>query len=680
MNLLALSGFGCFGCAVLVGALSVAAVPVPALTGEGSEEQLRLFVDAAEHGSPRAMLAIAYYNENGIGMPTNRAEAVRWYRGVLSARSGSTKDVIEAAEEGLVRLGADALQFDAASTNGNYFLGLIAAQTNRESAYLTCAILRNKLIGRTLVFTNMVAGYVQHRKDGIIKLLLDVPRELRTYDRDDFHRFRIDPSATFYFDAANSKPAAFLDREDKIVRIEGEVVTNWTWQTGGLALKGVSVEPLDKTLMEPLPEFDAENITGDGLLEYFRQQRLIRKWHYDEIQSRLAGRRLVFHNLRLSGSSGSQGEKFDSSFWIEAVPSWERVGEGDVVGSARFKLSFATDSARRFARSLVRAGSFARLHEVSGTFVKVEDPDDGWALQLKDVALVPQGADFDIGDDGKGPLPGDEIVRRIGRDFTPVAKLSLCSRFAGREIDFSSGVVTACNVDWISNSVSVVCRVAPQNRDSGRSRPMHVAFVIPSEKAMTLRRTPIVGDLVVGLKGRIMAIDDDGSQANGSLKRGLDSGTLEIEFVDGSITWKSDVAKTAGLETKPGERIVRRLGLCWSEVRQDQFLRLAQQVDGKEVAFPSGKVHNSATGPDGSVSLTVGLEDPLLGECVELTFVVASGKLAEQAAVLKYGTRLRNIRGVLKVELSRPNGWGPERKCVTLKDAFFELVPQSKVR
>lgn len=661
---------------LLATSFGLAAPLIPELPAEGAKEQLEFYVDAARHGSPRAMLALAHYNEHGIGMATNRSEALQWYRKILASPGGLSPEVLAAAEGGFARLGGATLPFDASSTTGNYFLDLLAAQTNRESAYLAARTLRHRLVGRTLVFTNLVNTYSQFGRNGRVELMLDIPDECRPPATGNPHVYNPHRSTFMtvraFFDGEDARIARLVDRFDRIVRIEGLVVTNWPWHDG-FVLKGVSLVPEDAALADPLPPFDAATITGDGLLDYFRQQRLIRKWQYAEIQSKLAGRRLTFHKLRLDGSFSSRGDKFDSTFSISAVPNWERVGEGDIAGSATFRLSFSNDSARRFARSLVQAGGFAQLSEVAGTFARVEDPNQGWALQLEDVVLVPKGADLDIADDARGPLPGDEIVRKVGLSFTPVVKLGLCSRFAGREVSFTSGVVDSCQTDWVSNTVHVVCRMVAQSSDGGCPNPLRVSFTIPAEKAKALRRTPIPGDLVVGLKGRIPSLPAaDERRHRWSTS---DSSALELEQPDFAITWMSDVAKLTNLETKTGDRIVRRLALCWKEVRSDQFLRLARQVNGMAVDFRGGRIHNASSRNDGTVLVTVGLEDPLYGECAELALVVPPGALAEQAAIAKYGVRVRKIHGVLRAELAKPNDWSAERMCVRLNDASFEIVP-----
>lgn len=668
---------------VTLAGLSSSAALIPELPADGAKEQLDFYLDAANHGSPRAMLALAHYNEHGIGMPTNRAEALRWYRQVLSSRSGSVKAVIEAAESGLVRLGGDTIQFDETSTSGNYFLDLIAAQTNRESAVFACNALRHKLLGRTLVFTNLVTTYVQRRKDGIVKLMLDLPRE-PFVRRDDPHAYRPRDysfmTTCVFFDPADARVARCLDRDDKIVRVEGLVVTNWTWQNG-MALKGVSVEPADPAIETPIPAFDAAAITGDELVAFLNRQRHIRKWQIAEIQSKLAGRRLTFHRLRLSGSNGSRGNALvssDSSFWLGAVPIGERVGEGDLVGRASFMLYFSNDSARQFAHRLLRTDAFSVIDELVGTFAKVENGDDIQSLRLEDVTLVPKGAMIDLADDGKGPLSGDELVRKVGTDFTAITKLGLCSRFEGREISFTSGVIESSRTDWDNGTITVTCRMAPQTNDNGRRHPLHVSFTVSPEKTKSLRRTPIRGDLVIGLKGRLAGFAPEN---NGKLTSHYSFGeayTLELKKPEFDVLWKSDVAKLTGLETKAGERIVRRLGLCWPDVRADQLLRLARQVNGRTVDFPRAVIHNTDAKPDGTAFVTVGLVDPLLGECSELTLVVPKGKLAEQVSVLKYGIRLQNIRGTLVTELAKPNDWQPKAMCARLKNATFEIVPSQK--
>lgn len=671
-----------FALVMLAGLPGFAAL-IPELPADRAKEQLDFYLDAANHGSPRAMLALAHYNEHGIGMPTNRAEALRWYRQVLSSRSGSIKAVIEAAESGLIRLGGDTIRFDETSTSGNYFLDLIAAQTNRESAIFTCNALRHKLLGRTLVFTNMVASYVQHRNDGIVKLMIDLPRE-PFVRRDDPHAYRPRDysfmTTCVFFDPADARVARCLDRDDRIVRVEGQVVTNWTWQCGGMALRGVSVEPADSALETPLPAFNAATITGDELLDFLKKIGHIRKWQIAEIQSKLAGRRLTFHKLRLSGSRAARdfnNTDTDPTFWIGAVPHGERVGEGDLVGSASFMLYFSNESARRFADRLCRMDSFSAIDEIVGTFAKVDDADDWQSFRLQDVTIVPKDAEIALADDGTDVLSGDEIVRKFGGNFTAINKLVLCSRFAGRQVSFDAGVVENCSPDWTSNTLAVTCRMAAQNSRDGRQRPLNVAFTIPAEKAKALRRTPIRGDLVIGLKGRLAAlppINIDRTTCRCPLD---DSRTLELEQPEFDVLWRSDVAKLTDLDTKTGERIVRRLGLCWQEVRADQLLRLALQVNGRTVDFPSAVIHNSTAKSDGTSVVTVGLVDPLLNECGELTLVVPKGKLAEQVSVLKYGIRLRNIRGTLVAELAEPNDWQPETMCVRLKDATFEIVPST---
>ena len=637
---------------------------VPDLPKGNEAEMLEVFRHAAEHGSPKAIFAMAYYNEHGIGMPVNCEEALKWYWKICGLQGANPDGVQDEAAKAIDRLVGLSIPFDPQTADGNTLLDFVSSQTNRAAAQAVTRILRQKTVGRTLTFTNLTTFYVQRLKDGGVNLTLD---PLLADGRRNYREQNSCSSIRVLFDSASAQSARCLDRDDIVARLEGLVVTNCPWYWG-FVVQGVSVEPKDPSMGQPLPDFDAATITGDELLDYLKNQhRLIRKWQFSEIQSRLVGRRLTFRNLRLAGSSGDY-RKRDRDFWLGAVPKWERVGEGDLVGSAKFKLSFRDEATRRFARQLAHVAGFALLEEVSGTFVKVEDPDDGWAFQLADVELVPQGAVRDIGDIGAGAISGDDLIRRIGANFTPVARLTLASRFAGREVSFVSGVVESCHPCWSNDTFSLVCRMTPWMPDNGRGQPLRVGFTIPSERGREFRRSPIPGDLVVRLKGRISEVKDDETQG---IRR--ERTVLELEQPEFEITWKSDVAKMTGLDSRPGDRIVRRLALCWPEVKEDQFIRLARQVNGQTVEFARGRFQRAYWRRDRPLVVTVNLEDPLYGRCVDLDILLPQGELATRAQGLKQGTILRRIRGVLTAESAKQDEWSPETTCVRLKDAAIEI-------
>ena len=637
---------------------------VPDLPKGGEAEMLEVYRHAAEHGSPKAIFAMAYYSEHGIGMPANREEALKWYWKLCGLHGANPDGVQDEAAKAIDRLVGLSIPFDPQTADGNTLLSFVSSQTNRAAAQALTRVLRQKTVGRTLTFTNLTAFYVQRLKDGGINLTLD---PLLADGRRNYREQNSCSSIRALFDGASAQSARCLDRDDVVARLEGVVVTNCPWYWG-FVVQGVSVESKDPSMGRPLPDFNAATITGDELLDYLKSQhRQIRKWQFSEIQSRLVGRRLTFSNLRLAGSSGDY-RKMDREFWLGAVPKWERVGEGDLVGSATFRLSFRDEAARRFARQLMNVASFALLEEVSGTFVKVEDPDDGWAFQLADVDLVPQGAIRDVGETGAGAISGDDLIRRIGANFTPVARLTLASRFAGREVSFVSGVVESCRPCWTNDMFSLVCRMTPWMPENGRGQPLRVAFEIPSERGRELRRTPIPGDLVVKLKGRIADVKDAEKQG---IQR--ERPVLELDQPEFDITWKSDIAKMTGLDSRPGDRIVRRLSLCWPEVRQDQFVRLARQVNGQTIEFPRGRFQRAYWHRDRPLVVTVNLEDPLYGRCVDLDVLLPQGDLATRAQGLKQGAILRRIRGALMVECANQNGWSPETACVRLKDAVFEI-------
>ena len=625
---------------------------------------LAVYRHAAEHGSPKAIFAMAYYNEHGVGMPVNRQEALKWYWKLCGLQGANPDGIQDEAAKAIDRLVGLSIPFDPQAVDGNTILSFISSQTNSAAAQAVTRVLRQRTVGRTLTFTNLTAFYVQRLKDGGINLTLD---PLLAGGRRNFREQNSCSSIRVLFDGASAQTARCLDRDDVVARLEGLVVTNCPWYWG-FVVKGVSIEPKDASIGQPLAEFNAATITGDELLDYLKSQhRTIRKWQFSEIQSRLVGRRLTFSNLRLAGSSGDY-RKLDGEFWLGAVPKWERVGEGDLVGSATFRLCFRDEATRRFALQLAHVAGFALLEEVSGTFVKVEDPDDGWAFQLADVDLVPQGAVRDIGGLGPGTISGDELIRRIGVNFTPVARLVLGSRLAGREVSFVSGVVESCRSRGTNDAFSIVCRMTPWMPESGRGQPLRVAFEIPPERGKELRRTPIPGDLVIKLKGRI-------AEARDADPRGMqrERPVLDLDQPTFDITWKSDVAKMTGLDSRPGDRIVRRLSLCWPEVRQDQFIRLARQLNGQTVEFARGRFQHAYRHRDRPLVVTVNLEDPLYGRCIDLDIPLPKGDLATQAQGLKSGTILRHIRGALTIEESQPDTWSADMMRVLLKDASFEI-------
>ena len=645
---------------------SVMATPfVPELPKGEESDFLAVYRDAAEHGSPKAMFTLAYYNEHGIGMPVNREEALKWYWKLCGLQCTNPDGIQDEAVTAIDRLVGLSIPFDPQTADGNTILSFISSQTSSAAAGAMARFLRQKTIGRTLTFTNLIAFYVQRLKDGGINLTLD------SLPADDGWQASLNrnscPSIHVLFDSASAQLARCLDREDVVARIEGLVVTNCPWHRG-LVLKGVSIEPKDPSISQPLPDFNAATITGDELLDYLKSQhRQIRKWQFSEIQARLVGRRLTFSNLRLSGSFGDC-RKGNGDFWLGAVPKWERVGEGDLVGSAMFNLSFRDEAMRRFARQLAQIDCFALLEEVSGTFVKVEDPDDGWAFQIAEVDFVPRGDIRDIGGIGVDTISGDKLIQRVGANFTPVARLSLASRLAGREVSFVSGVVESCRPCMTNDTFLLTCRMTPWMPDGGRGQPLRVAFEVSSERGRKFRRMPIAGDLVIKLKGRISAVKDVED-----LRLQRERPVLELDHPDFDITWKSDVVKMTGLDTRPGDRILRRLSLCWPEVKQDQFFRLARQMNGQAVEFTRGRFRRAYWHQNRSLVVTVNLEDSLYGRCIDLDILLPKGDLAAQAQGLKQGVILRHIRGVLTAEVAQANGWSPELLCVRLKDAAFEI-------
>lgn len=580
--------------------------------------------------------SLAHNNESVIETPVNRDESVNF-------------------------------PFDPQTADGNTINDYIAAQTNHENAVLVNGILRNKTVGRTLTFTNMVVIYVQRLGDGGINLMIGPRQDGRA------RRHHSDRSfIQVMFDAEGAKKASFLDRDDIVARVDGLAVTN-SPKFPGFVVKGVSLTPQDLSITQPLPPFDATKITGDELIDYLHgQRRTIRKWQFIDIQNRLAGRRLTFHKLRLSGSGGVLHDKSDQ-FWIGAIAGWEKIDGGDRTGRAEFKLSFPDRETQELAIHLFMRSNFPFLGEVTGTFAKDVNPDDGWAFQLEDVSLLPPtGIVKGLADLGGGVVSGDELVRRIGANFTPIEQLSISFLLKEREMYFTSAVVESCRPCWTNDTLSLTCRFSPPIESNRRGQnPFRISFEIPAEKAKALRRTPIPGDLVTKIKGRPAALGTPDPRRRNYTTNPV----LALDHADFDITWLSDVVNTDGIDLHNGDHILRRLCLCWPEVRDDQLIRLARKISGQKIEFSLGFVEQSSRQPDGSLLVKMTTPgDPLYGESIRLPLLVTDAALAQKSEELKTGTILSHISGTVTVELYEMNNGKTPTLWPRLKDATFELA------
>ena len=266
--------------AVVVSLFSFAGMATPVVPDlpKGREEEfLASCRKAAERGSYESMYFLAYYNEHGIGMPVNTAESIEWYRKLCAnpCISNVISDFQYEAAKSLDRLAGVPIPFDPQTADGDTMLSFLASQTNDVDAVAAMRLLRQRTVGRTLTFTNLVAFYVQRVKDGRIELTLD-----SLYGADGSKERRNMNSLSsirVLFDSESAQMARCLDREDGVARLEGLVVTNCPWYWG-FVVKGLAVEPKDPLVGQPLPDFDAATITGDGLLDYLKSQnRQIRK-------------------------------------------------------------------------------------------------------------------------------------------------------------------------------------------------------------------------------------------------------------------------------------------------------------------------------------------------------------------------------------------------------------------
>ena len=115
--------------AIVVGFLSFAGKShplVPDLPKGNEAEMLEVFRHAAEHGSPKAIFAMAYYNEHGIGMPVNREEALKWYWKICGLQGANPDGVQDEAAKAIDRLVGLSIPFDPQTADGNTLLAFIS--------------------------------------------------------------------------------------------------------------------------------------------------------------------------------------------------------------------------------------------------------------------------------------------------------------------------------------------------------------------------------------------------------------------------------------------------------------------------------------------------------------------------------------------------------------------------
>ena len=101
--------------AVVVSLFSLAGMGtpvVPDLPKGREEELLAVYRHAAEHRSPEAMYALAYYNEHGVGMPVNIEEALKWYWKLCGLHGANPDGVQDEAAKAIDRLVGLSIPFD----------------------------------------------------------------------------------------------------------------------------------------------------------------------------------------------------------------------------------------------------------------------------------------------------------------------------------------------------------------------------------------------------------------------------------------------------------------------------------------------------------------------------------------------------------------------------------------
>lgn len=644
---------------------------------------LRLYRKAATKNSQIGLLALGRFSDDGILMPVDKDDAAYWYHKVLSQFGVNECGAADEAAQRLVRIEGTPIPFPLDTVNGNMIADFLLSKTNRTDRMFATRVLRRELKGRPLTYTNLVVSFVQRLNDGGLNITLDTPNRQKKLKRWGYAnlpsrgnsclemRVKVSPG--------NAKDARRLDIGDIVASFTGEVCDEdpWYW---GFVFKGLTFTSRDPSVDQTLPEFDAEHITGDELLKFIQENRHrpIRKWQFIEMQSRLAGRRLTFHGLRLSG--GWSHSLKEDDIWIRACPSWDRFDGGDETGRAEFALRFDTADNRNFAMNICQSGySDAKLERVTGTFRKNVNPDDGIAFQLDKVEIVPQGGLENIDEFESGTIPGDRLMKKLGTGASPVGLLSVRHVLGERTISYSAAIVESTRSET-NGTLKIFCRLpAPETHPQTSSRaglcPLMINLEMPAPQVATLRRTPIRGDLLTDITGQIEKLPNlplDGR--NYGHARTSSDGALPLYNIICTPLWRSDLIEAGDLGTLTGDDLVRKAALCWTETRNVEVARILRQMIGRRIEFTSGiKSHENRVN-DGNILFGVRLQDPLLGESFTIDLQIPPSRVRTSSTPIRNGTKLTRIRGILTAAPNR-SPYDNAFPDFCLKDVEFTPVP-----
>lgn len=614
--------------------------------GATLEEALASCRLMAKNGDEDAKFDMGRYNEEGIGMPKCRDEAIRWYGKILPWSSPRRDGFIEEVTRRQARLLGIRIPFDPKTADGCVIRDFLAAETNEVVGTCLVRLLTEQIRGRRLTLTNLIVRTSNLQNDGALGMKLDMPE---SGDKWNSHR-----TVFARFCGDDIRMASHLDENDRIDEFTGTVVDKGR-SMANLQFEDVSFRTSDPLIDAPVPPFDAASITGDELVEFIRRQpRPFRRWQFDEISERLAGRRLEFHDFRFGGGMTLAIRPGEYSMF-SAVPKWVPFGTCDGSMECRFYLIPSNREQERKMRRLYGGGFGNGIASLSGVVRK--GMGSGRMMQLEDIDFVMDGAIPIPGRTADGLLDGDEIVRELKYSPNGIGAETFCAAVTGQTIRFSSAIVDRCYpVPTNRTSAVVFCRVTPKLKLSAGSRDgWYVKFKLPIERESALRRALVPGDLLVGLTGRI---------------KGHASGTLRLKGVTFDVKWQKDALEPQDFAKATGDDLLRALALCRPDMREDAFHRVVRGLNGRRVTFSRGVVESAETDADGNVACRVSLGCDLFDSIVSVEATFAKGKGVD---AIRKGARLDGLSGVLSDELIGLEPTNNASRRFILRDASTPL-------
>lgn len=425
---------------------------------------------------------------------------------------------------------------------------------------------------------------------------------------------------------------------------------------------------------EPLPAFDAARVTGDELVALLKKRKTATTVEeYAELNRRLKGRELVFHGLRINGSSETRPRRThqDYSLLLCTDPLWANFPDEGVHVHAHF----LDDESVRYAERI--KGSFwgERLKEVAGVVTDAQPFAFGRRsseIQIEVTALVPVEPLESLPDFDPSSVTGDELAllcKTLKMGMTDSVYRDFNAILLDRELTFTNAQVID-TADAGEGFTDILCSLAserPLNRGETVKDCLCIVARVPDRDVDALPWGFASQMRIMRLTGKVTTP----FESKHHCFRGL-----PLEDVTFDVAWKDERLPAYDATTITGDELVKLLASFHDEARIAKRGRICRDIGRRRLTFAEAKV-KSHSRSGGKVLVTLGFgarEESRWGNyAYELLAVFSEGEAADTASRFTRGQTLRNITAEISAFSERyPNLIGPN--CC-LFDVEFESEP-----